>query len=422
MGIRKIEMKELLIVICLFGLIAAFTPVKARPSKPVDTTTLILTNANVLDVKLGRFIKGKDIVISKGKIIALTSSPKKWKAAKLIDLQGKFIVPGLIDAHVHVTAHRKNNIENTYKHLEYFLRHGITSVRDAAGDGSALLQAQTEIRQGRRTGADVYFAAFMAGDWYFNRDQQLRNEPYHPWEQRLVPATNLDSAMKAAKDCGATGVKLYHSFDREFLPKVIASAKKHGLKAWGHTMMYPATPVEVVGAGLEVLSHVSMLENLTIDTLFFKRRTPLAYKDSVIAHLDVSTFCRMMKKKNAILDATLCVSEERDPWVFPLLKRVHQQGVEIAAGTDQIVDLNRPYPRLIDELSYFVENCGFTNCEALRAATIVGARVIGQEKHIGTIEKNKQADLLVLNDNPLLNIRALANIEVVIKSGKIVRN
>lgn len=406
-------------LIALFGLITKSGKASAHSAGPIDTTTLILTNANILDAKGAHFIKGKHLVISDGKIRSLTTSLKKWKGARVIDLQGKYIIPGLIDAHVHVTANRKNNIENTYSHLNYFLRHGITSVRDAAGDGSALRLAQEEIRLGKRSGSDVYFAAFMAGDWYFNRDQHLRKEPYQPWEQLLTPATDLDSAMAAAKACGATGVKLYHSFDKDFLPKVIAAAKRHGLKTWGHTMMYPAKPIEVVGAGLEVLSHVSMLENLTTDTLFFRRKTSLAYKDSVIAQLYISTFCRMMKKKKAILDATLCVSEERDPWVFPLLKRVHAAGVEIAAGTDQIVDVNRPYPRLLDELRYFVEQCGFTNAEAIRSATITGAKVVGQEKHIGSIEKGKQADIIVLNGDPLQNIAELRNIQMVIKSGKI---
>lgn len=412
--------KHTVIMIGLLGLITTYTEVRAGAARPVDTNILILVNANVLNVKRGRFIRGRHIVISKGKIVALTSSLRKWKEAKVLNLEGKFVVPGLIDAHVHVTASRKNNIENTYAHLKYFLQHGITSVRDAAGDGSALLQAQTEIRQGRRKGADVYFAAFMAGDWYFNRGQQLRNEPYHPWEQRVAPETNLDSAMVAAKDCGATGVKLYHSFDSVFLPKVIAAAKAHGLKAWGHTMMYPATPTEVVSAGLEVLSHISMLENLTTDTLFFRRKTPSAYKDSVIAQLDIRKFCRLMKSKNAILDATLCVSEGRDPWVFPLLKRLHEAGVEIAAGTDQIVDVNRPHPRLLDELKYFVEQCGFTPAEALRSVTLIGARVIGQEENLGTVESGKRADLLILNTNPLTGIGNLGDIKLVIKCGEIV--
>lgn len=420
MDIKRIGMKKYILMgLCLLWVIPGVTAAKSYSRKNADTV-LILTNANVMDVKRGQFIKGKDVVISKGKIIALTSSAKKWKGAKRIDLKGKFIVPGLIDVHAHVTAPYKNNIEKTYDYLEYYLRHGITSIRDPGGDGLAQLEAQTNIRKGKRTGADIYFAAFMAGDWYFNRGQNIRDRPYQPWEQRIVPGTNLDSAMSVAKNFGATGVKLYHSFDRELLPKVVAAAKRHGLKVWGHTMMYPATPMEVVGAGVEVLSHVSMLENLTTDTLFFKRQTSALYKDSVIASLEISEFCRMMKKKNAILDATLVVAEDRYPWVFGLLKRVHQTGVEIAAGTDKVVGIDRDFPLLIEELNFFVNKCGFTPAEALRSATIVGARVIGQEKHLGTIEKNKEADLLVLKGNPLQNIMELANIDLVIKSGKIV--
>ncbi|MCD0488390.1 amidohydrolase family protein [Pedobacter sp. MC2016-14] len=383
-------------------------------------TILVLKNANILDANGAQFIKGKDLIIANGKIRSLRLSKKELKGAKTIDLQGKFIIPGLIDAHVHVTANRKNNIENTYNHLNYFLRHGITSLRDAGGDGAALLKAQKEIKEGNRRGADVYFSSFMAGDWYYNRDQHLRNEPYAPWEQLIVPGTNLDSAMSAAKACGATGVKLYHSFDKDFLPLVIKAAKKHGLLVWGHTMLYPATPIEVVTAGMEVLSHVYMLENLTTDTLFFRRKTPAAYKDSVIANLDIDAFCRMMRKKNAILDATLCVSEEQSPWIFPLLKRVHEQGVAVATGTDQIVDTNRLYPRLLDEIRYFVEKCGFSNVDALRAATIVGAKVIGQEKNIGSIENGKNADLLVLSENPLIDVNSLKKQVLVIKHGKVI--
>lgn len=386
----------------------------------VGDTILVLKNASILDAKGEKFTKGKDLMISNGKISSFKPSKKELKDAKTIDLQGKFIIPGLIDAHVHVTANRKNNIENTYKHLDYFLHHGITSVRDAAGDGAALLKAQTEIKKGNRSGADVYFSSFMAGDWYYNRDQHIRNEPYSPWEQLIVPGTNLDSAMSVAKACGATGVKLYHSFDKDFLPLVVNAAKKHGLIVWGHTMLYPATPLEVVSAGMEVLSHVYMLENLTTDTLFFRRKTPAAYKDSVIANLDIDAFCNMMKKKGAILDATLCVSEIQNPWIFPLLKRVHEKGVTIATGTDQIVDTTKAHPRLLDEISYFVEKCGFSNAEALRAATIVGAKVVGQEKNIGSIEKGKNADLLILSENPLININALKKQVLVIKNGKVV--
>ncbi len=411
--------RYIIVVIFLLGSMQLSAVAKEPAKDQMDTSVTVLKNAGIIDVKQGKLIRGKDVVIAGGKIIGLSSSKKKWPAATIVDLKGKFIMPGLIDVHVHVTANRMNKIENTYHHLEYLLKHGITAVRDAGGDGAALREAQLAINSGKRSGPAVYFSSFMAGDWYYNRDLHLHTEPYTPWEQLVVPGTNLDSAMSAAKACGATGLKLYHSFDKAFLPQVVRAAKAHDLKVWGHLMMYPATPLEVVDAGVEVVSHVYMLENLTTDTLFFKRKTPAAYKDSVIAALDIDAFCKIMKKKNAILDATLCVSEDRDPWIFPLLKRIHQQGVAIAAGTDQIIDTARAYPRVLDELRYFVDKCGFSCADALRAATVVGARVIGQEQHMGVIEVGKDANLLVLDENPLQDISALKKVNRVMKSGKL---
>ncbi|MFW0717771.1 amidohydrolase family protein [Pedobacter sp. N23S346] len=387
-----------------------------------DSTLLTLRNVNLVDVKKGIIKTNQEIVMKAGKIVKVRKTSSKAGQGKVLNLDGAFVMPGLIDGHVHVTAPFKNNIENTYKQLNYFVSHGITSVRDAGGNGAALLEARNEITKGNRIGPDVYFAAFMAGDWYYNRGANIRKEPFTPWEQRLVPGDNLDEAMASAKACGATGVKLYHSFDKDFLKDIVQAAKRHGLKVWGHTMMYPAKPVDVVKAGVEVLSHVYMLEALRKkeDTIFRRRSTSNAYRDSAIASIDITEFCKEMKAHHAIMDATLCVSVEKDPWSLPLLKRVHGLGVEISAGTDQIVELNRPYPHLIDELMYYTKDCGFTNAEALRSATISASKVIGQEKNIGLIEKGRQADLIVLKENPLLNIEALKNIDLVIKSGRMI--
>ena len=413
-----LTMKKSLLI--LSYLIFNLSFAKANEIRFEADTILILKDANVIDVSKGRIQRGKSIIIKNGNIFKIGCIPKKMKNAKILDLNGQFIIPGLIDTHIHVTSPHKNSIEKTFDHLEYYLKHGITSARDAGGDGSALLQAQTQIRKGNRIGTDVFFSSFMAGDWYYNRGQNIRTDPYSPWEQRLVPGDDLDKAMSEAKACGATGVKLYHSFDKDFLADVIAAAKKHHLKVWGHTMLYPAKPIEVVKAGMEVLSHVSMLETMRTDSLFYRRSTPMSYKDSVIAGIDIIPFCDAMKKHHAILDATLCVSEAKDPWVFTLLRRVHEQGVKISTGTDQIVDLNSAYPRLIDELDYFVKKCGFTPAEALYSATQISAEVIGQEKNRGSIEVGKRADLLILLENPLIDITSLKNFNIVIQRGKLI--
>jgi imidazolonepropionase-like amidohydrolase len=75
---------------------------------------------------------------------------------------------------------------------------------------------------------------------------------------------------------------------------------------------------------------------------------------------------------------------------------------------------------LINELGYFVDECGFTPAEALAAGTIISAETIGQEKNIGSIKVGKQADLLVLSENPLLDINGLKEQLMIIKHGKFV--
>ncbi|MDT3405341.1 amidohydrolase family protein [Mucilaginibacter terrae] len=386
-----------------------------------NDSTLTLQNVNLVDVVNGTVKPQMAIVIKNGKIAKIGNTQSVKPLGKIMDMQNAYVIPGLIDVHAHVTAMFKPNEETTYKHLNYFLRHGITTVRDAAGNAPVLQKMHKEVNEGKIQAADVYYSAFMAGRWYYDRGVGARREPYTAWEQCVNPGDDLDKAMQAAKDCGATGLKLYHSFDKDFLVQIVKAAKKHGLKIWGHAMMYPAKPHEVAAAGVEVISHIYMVESYSTDTLIRLRKTPQRYKDSIKLAVNINEFCRAMKQNNAILDATICVSYPREKWVLPMLKRMHNKGVKVAAGTDQIVDLAAPYPRLMDELTYYADSCGFTNAEALRTATTNAAETIGMEKQIGTITVGKRADLVVLEANPLISLKNLRQQVLVIQLGRIVQ-
>lgn len=385
-----------------------------------DGTVLTLKNATIIDVISGTVKPQMAIVIKNGKITKIGYSKTLKPVGKVIDVHNAYVMPGLIDVHVHVTNMHSPNPETTYQHLNYFLRHGITTVRDAAGNAPLLQKMHNEVNGGTIQAADVYYSAFMAGKWYYDRGAGLRKEPYTAWEQCVNPGDDLDKAMKAAKDCGATGLKLYHSFDKEFLAQIVKAAKRYGLKTWGHMMMYPAKPHEVAAAGVEVLSHIYMLENYSQDSLMRLRKTPQRYKDSVKLLVNVDEFCDVMKRKRAILDPTICVSYPRERWTLEMLKRVHEKGVRVAAGTDQIVDLSSPYPKLFDELGYYADSCGFTKMEALQSATIIAAETIGMEKKLGSVSVGKRADMIILAGNPLTNIANLKQQAMVIQFGKII--
>ena len=412
------KMKNISVCLIVFVFLPALIPIVSHAQQRPDVY-LTLTNANVIDVEKGKVRNDMTVVIKNDRITTVSKRAKI--KGEVLDLQHHYLMPGLVDSHAHVTNISGSPIERSYQYLDYLLRHGVTSIRDAAGNGEILQKVQADVNHDIKVGADVYYAAFMAGDWYYNRDQHIRKEPYHPWEQLVMPGTNLDSAMKAAIACGATGVKLYHSFDGNFLKEVVSAAKRNGLLVWGHAMMYPARPLEVVRSGVQVISHASMLSALINDPKLDSRRVPQSYKDSVGATIDVTELAKEMKRRNVILDATLSVSEVKEHWIFNLVRKLHQKGVKISAGTDKITVLTNPYPHLIDELAYFVNECGFTPAEALKAGTLISAETIGQEKNIGSIKAGKKADLLVTDQNPLEEINRLKKLSVIIKHGKVVK-
>ncbi|WP_316795047.1 hypothetical protein [Pedobacter agri] len=112
-------MKITLLSLIYFLSVLAFA--KVNQINPELDTILILKNANVIDVSKGRFQKDKAIIIKNGDIVKIVRIPKKMENAKILDCNGQYIIPDLIDTHIHVTALHKNSIEKTYSYLEYYL-------------------------------------------------------------------------------------------------------------------------------------------------------------------------------------------------------------------------------------------------------------------------------------------------------------
>ena len=388
---------------------------------------IILKNVNVVDVVQGNIRKGQDIVIKKGIIQAIGKNIGERVSGEARDLTGMYVMPGLIDAHVHIANDPKESRESRAKHLEYFLRHGITSIRDAAGDARVLQELKDGVQQGKYLGPDIYYAAFMAGPAYFEGNDREKSmvegwsEPYAPWMQCIRPDSDLDKAMEDVKAWGCTGVKIYGGFDREALLLLVRKAKEHGLQVWGHATLFPAKPRDVADAGVQVISHAYMLEwegvSEELSGNIFENYEKFYDK---IDHekMSVEHFLQTVKSKGLIFDPTLflCMENKMD-WAARFVERANQIGVKICAGTDYINDLNRPFPFIFDELDLYVEKCGFYPMEAIFTVTKVAAEALGVSDKVGTVDVGKQADLLILSGNPFDDIKELRKIKVVIKRG-----
>jgi len=415
--------KALLLIVCLqAGLLC-------------NAQVIIFKNCRIVSSHTPNVSEIQDMVVKNGKIISITpqsnfNQVQTGKDTSILDIKGKYIIPGLIDAHVHLTtqkyASRDERIKTLNKDLSDLLHNGVTSVRDVGGDGRLLQELQRASALNEIASPYIYYCAFMAGPMYY-KESASREElgvagsgkRYTPWQQLITNETNLDEAMLLAKGSGATGVKIYADITGKLLKRMATSAKKHGLKVWSHATLYPAKPSDAVKAGVEVISHANMLEWEQFETLsnsLFDNYKKL-YPNIKIDFPKLNSLLDEMKKADIILDATLYtnwVNKQKSGLVYA--KLAHEKGIKICAGTDYIDDKSK-FPILFNEMDIMVKHCGFTPWEAIQSATLIGAEAIGVETKKGSVEVGFDADFVILNDNPILSLESLKTISGVVKNG-----
>jgi phosphohistidine swiveling domain-containing protein len=241
-------------------------------------------------------------------------------------------------------------------------------------------------------------------------------------------------AIAEAKGTGATGIKLYAKLDGALAKKITTEAHRQHLLVWSHANLDMASPLDVVRAGVNAISHAAMVSgwnshNVPAECL--KPGHDNIYWDSVLKTLHVEELIKSMLANKTILDATVLTYKEAgtDPslpegrrlaWqaMYEVGKRftirAREAGIPICAGTD--LDEKKFVQR---EIKLLVKECGFTPMEALISATRNGALVIGIDKKTGTIQRGKIADLVLLDADPAAEIDNIDKVHLVIKNGKL---
>jgi imidazolonepropionase-like amidohydrolase len=397
---------------------------------PIETAYI---GATVFDGN-GSFGRPDMVIVTRAARVAAILPAASYRAEKttqVISLRGKFIIPGLINSHVHLATAARPFAAKTYLRRELYS--GVIAVRDMAGDVRLLAELKREAEFDEIPSPDIYYAAVMAGPEFFvdprtHQAARGRVAGEVPWMQAVTSETNIPIAIAQAHGTGATGIKVYADVSAPLLNAITAEAHRQNMLVWAHAAVFPARPSEVANAGVDVMSHACMLGYELSDPFPQAAAHPPVPVDDQKLELPNAQFDALlvdMKKGGTILDATLYVYFSDDSGVdctyrltAKLAGEAYRAGIPISAGTDdEPGDSKGAYSALIEELVLLVEGAGLTPADAVRAGTVNGARTIGREKDIGSIEVGKMADFVILDSDPLSDIRNMRDIYMTVKNG-----
>jgi imidazolonepropionase-like amidohydrolase len=454
---------------CVAGTIVLAVGQEQRglPSKP-----LVLSHVTVIDVAAGRVNPEMTVIISGDRIEAVGASGRVSTPgnARVVDATGKFLIPGLWDAHYHLAHEFSANWAREVS-LPLLVANGITGVRDMGGDFELIKALKKEI------------AAGPPGPRIIAAGPQLTGTSED--SVQFLASNNAEAARRSViylKQAGADFVKVQSLVPRDAYFAIVDEAKRQGLPFVGHVPEL-ISAVEASDAGQRSMEHSmgiwqscssaepelrkSMTEALkdtkttphyifarmsfglpprgTLDTFsdakasqLFERfarngtvQVPTLVEEQSFA-LVVSNHLMDQRGMNFIPPAmqkpwdlpnilTPLSAEDRQdlvkivPMMLDVVGRMHRAGVRILAGTDAPW-LVVPGFSLHDELVLLVK-AGLTPADALRAATLDTAQFLGMQNSLGTVETGKLADLVLLDANPLEDIRNTQKISGVFMQG-----
>ena len=402
------------------------------------TGTLAITGATLIDGLGNPPVSPATVVTSGGKIIAAgpTAKVKIPSGATIIDAKGKYIIPGLWDMHAH------------YEQAEWgpiYLAAGVTTVRDVGNEFESITAIRDAVETGKGLGPRLLMAGIVDGD-----------SPGAMGIQRVNTPADAAAWVKKYHDAGFRQMKIYSSVKPEMVKAVCEDAHALGMTVTGH-IPRGMTVIDGVNAGMDQVNHVSYLMQYLLPQT--GRGGGMPQRLEAMRALDMNSeavhkLIDFLKQHGTVIDDTAALVElgtraidepaaAKEPGIdkvapelheqfesmggqgdtlayrkatfekeVELLGALHRAGVQIVAGTDQAV----PGYSVYREIEIYVK-AGFTPMEAIQAATIVPARVMGVASDSGTIEPGKRADFDILDRNPLADIHNIRTVHQVVANG-----
>ena len=397
----------------------------------VSAQNTVIKAGHFFDARKGKMLKNQIIVIQEGKIKEIGINPKFKDTDRIIDLSNSWILPGLMDCHVHITLnlpYRNVNIEQLYAHestslrairgtlvAKQFLDNGFTTIKEIGNDANyATADIIKAINKGWIQGPTIIYAGKIIAP-YGGQSKGVNPEHEYTWAFEYLDADTPDEIKKAVRKNiynGATTIKLVADangiYNEEDIKAAVDEAKKYGLNVTVHTVGGLAA-TNVILARAAGIEHGFELNDEQLKSMkdkgVFLVGTDFSFDNWYAYGMDSNTATTL---NNNLVDR---------------LKRAYKIGTPMAFGTDIIVNL--PELNRVESSLKVLETWKAAEIPAsyiLQTMTIKAAELLGIDKERGILEFNYYADIIAVESNPLEDIESIKTVHFVMKEGTVVRN
>jgi imidazolonepropionase-like amidohydrolase len=395
----------------------------AVPRKQGFDGTLVLTGGRIFDSVKSAAYPGS-LVIQQNKIISiLPAGSTAWPAdAKVVDVAGKTVMPGMIDMHVHSTYpipetaadqldSEGNATLRSLRSLQILLENGITSVRDMSGPKDAPYIISEWLEKDIAPGPRVFAAGhIITGTGGHAADRPLTPIHSAAYTREADGADDWRRAVRETFKMGASHIKIASHFAPDEVKAAVEEAHRLGLKVTCDCeTIYTQMAVE---AGVDSIEHPLPRTDETIK---------LMAKKGVASIPTMQVYQNIFDSPRGVYAGTasrrFSMASQQN---YDILKKMIAAGITIGVGTDTIGASFYQSPNMYIADLKFLQKAGYTPAKALIAATRVNSQIMDMGDKLGTLEAGKLADVIVVAGQPDQNLDDLAKVDMVIRNGNIV--